>query len=160
MSASSNRWLKLKTKQLIKACGGLDEASRACEESCRRYSVPHLSRCQNTAAPDYLPIDIVDCLEAYCGDPIITKAMCAARPNAVDAGDLRDELSDVVEGSAALLAHYRAAMADGRLDAAERADFNSALEALVEEVRQAQAAVNAAPASSSANAPLPDPGQP
>ena len=46
MRADPNRWLKLKTRQLIAACGGLDEASRACAEGCRPYSIPHLSRCQ------------------------------------------------------------------------------------------------------------------
>ena len=141
MNAAPNRWLKLKTKQLIKACGGLEEASRACAESCRPYSVPHLSRCQVATAPDYLPIDIVLCLEAYCGEPIVTGAMCEARPSAITPGDLRDELSDVVEGGAALLARYRTAMADGRLDTHERADFSAALDALVDEVRQAQAAL-------------------
>ncbi|WP_426036461.1 hypothetical protein [Brevundimonas sp. DC300-4] len=145
MSAAPNRWLKLKTKQLIKACGGLEEASRACAESCRPYSVPHLSRCQVATAPDYLPIDIVLCLEAYCGEPIVTGAMCEARPSAVVAGNLRDELSDVVEGGAPLLGRYRAVMADRRLDARERADFSVALDDLVEEIRQAQAALIAEP---------------
>lgn len=145
MSAAPNRWLKLKTKQLIKACGGLEEASRACAESCRPYSVPHLSRCQVATAPDYLPIDIVLCLEAYCGEPIVTGAMSEARPSAVVAGNLRDELSDVVEGGAALLGRYRVVMADRRLDARERADFSVALDDLVEEIRQAQAALIAEP---------------
>lgn len=138
------RWLKLKTRQLIDRCGGLEEASRACGEACRPYSVPHLSRCQVPTAPDYLPIDIVFCLEAYCGEPVITGAMAEARPSAVMAGDLRDELSDVVEAGAALLARWRAMMADNNIDADERAEMSAGLEALVDEVRQAQAALNAA----------------
>jgi hypothetical protein len=142
--AQPKRWLKLKTRQLIDRCGGLEEASRACAETCRPYSVPHLSRCQVPTAPDYLPIDIVFCLEAYCGEPIITGAMAEARPSVVVAGDLRDELSDVVEGGAALLARWRAMMADNTIDAGERAEMSAGLEALVEEVRQAQAALNAA----------------
>jgi len=138
-----SRWLKLKTRKLIAACGGLAEASRVCGEDCRPYSIPHLSRCQVAGGPDYLPIDIVLCLEAYCGQPIVTGAMAEARPSAVEAGDLRDELSDVVEGGAALMTRYRAIMSDGRMDAGERADMSSALDALVEEVRQAQAALAA-----------------
>ena len=143
--AHPRRWLKLKTRQLIDRCGGLEEASRACRESCRPYSVPHLSRCQVPTAPDYLPIDIVLCLEAYCGEPVITGAMAEARPSAVVAGDLRDELSDVVEGGAALLARWRAMLSDDTIDAGERAEMSAGLEALVDEVRQAQAALNAAP---------------
>jgi len=139
------RWLKLKSKQLIKACGGLEEASLACSEDCRPYSVPQLSRCQVATAPDFLPIDIVLCLEAYCGEPIVTGAMAEARPGVVVAGDLRDELSDVVEGGAALLARYRAIMADRRLRQVERDEMSAGLEALVDEVRQAQAALNDAP---------------
>lgn len=143
--ADPKRWLKLKTRQLIDRCGGLEEASRACRESCRPYSVPHLSRCQVPTAPDYLPIDIVLCLEAYCGEPIITGAMAEARPSAIVAGDLRDELSDVVEGGAALLKRWRMMMADDSLDAAERAEMRLGLQSLAEEVRQAEAALDAAP---------------
>lgn len=145
IAADPKRWLKLKTRQLIDRCGGLEEASRACRETCRPYSVPHLSRCQVPTAPDYLPIDIVLCLEAYCGEPIITGAMAEARPSAVVAGDLRDELSDVVEGGAALLARWRAMMADDALDPGERAEMRVGLQALAEEVRQAEAALDAAP---------------
>ncbi|HWW11291.1 MAG TPA: hypothetical protein VN018_02160, partial [Brevundimonas sp.] len=98
--STSRRWLKLKTKRLIEACGGLKEASAACAEGSRPYSDKQLSRCQVVDAPDFLPIDIVLCLEAYCGEPIVTGAMAEARPAAVEAGELRDELSDVVEGGA------------------------------------------------------------
>lgn len=142
MSGTSNRWLKLKTRQLIAKCGGLDEASRACAEGCRTYSIPHLSRCQVAGGPDFLPIDIVLCLEAYCGEPIVTGAMAESRPSAVSGGDLRDELSDVVEGGAALMTRYRTIMADGRMDVRERGEMSAALEALIEEVRQAQAALD------------------
>lgn len=141
----SSRWLKLKTRQLIAACGGLDEASRACAEGCRPYSIPHLSRCQVAGGPDFLPIDIVMCLEAYCGEPIVTRAMAEARPCVVTGGDLRDELSDVVEGGAALMTRYRAVMADGRMDAVERGEMSSLLDQLVEEVREAQAALTRGP---------------
>lgn len=143
--SDSKRWLKLKTRQLIDRCGGLEEASRACRESCRPYSVTHLSRCQVPTAPDYLPIDIVLCLEAYCGEPVITGAMAEARPSAIVSGDLRDELSDVVEGGAALTSKWRAMMADNRLTPAERSEMAAGLESLAEEVRQAQAALAQAP---------------
>lgn len=143
-AAPPARWLKLKTRQLIDRCGGLEEASRACRETCRPYSVAHLSRCQVPTAPDYLPIDIVLCLEAYCGEPIITRAMAEARPCAVAAGDVRDELSDVVEGGAALMARWRLAMADKILTRAEREEMAAGLDALEDELRQARSAFDIA----------------
>lgn len=143
--ADPKRWLKLKTRRLIEACGGLDEASRACAEGCRPYSVKHLSRCQVPTAPDFLPIDIVLCLEAYCGEAIVTGAMAEARPSAVVAGDLRDELSDVVEGGAALISRWRAVMADNRLSPGERVEMRAGLDGLADEVRQAMTALEAAP---------------
>lgn len=141
--AKPNLWLKQKTKQLIKACGGLPEASRVCGEDARAYSVPHLSRCQNVNAPDFMPIDIVLCLESYCGEPVVSAALAEARPSAVEAGDFRDELSDVVEGAAALLGRYRSMLADKRLDAAERVQLYAGLEDLVREAREAQASLMA-----------------
>lgn len=121
-----NRWLKLKTKLLIKACGGLEEASAACEASCRPYSVPHLSRCQKVEKPDFLPIDIVHCLEDYCGQAIVTGAMAAARPTATGAGCIRDEVSDWGERHGELSKAVRQALAgddfiDDREDQAIRA---------------------------------------
>lgn len=140
--AEPNRWLKLKAKQLIKACGGLEEASRVCAEECRPYSVPQLSRCQVATAPDYLPIDIVFALEAYCGEPIVTGAMAEARPAVVTAGAVRDEVSDIVERGADALRAVRAALADdGRIDAREACDIAAQLETLAADVREAQAAL-------------------
>lgn len=144
-AANPKLWLKLKTRKLIEACGGLEEASRVCREACRAYSVPQLSRCQVPTAPDFLPVDIVLCLEAYCGEAIVTGAMAEARPSAVIAGDLRDELSDVVEGGAALTSRWRMMMADNRLTPAERAEMRAGLEGLAEEVRQAVVALDATP---------------
>ena len=148
MNGGPKRWLKLKSKQLIKACGGLEEASRVCAEDCRPYSVSQLGRCQNVNEPDFLPCDIILCLEAYCGEPIVTRAMAEARPAAVAAGEFRDELSDVIEGGAALSGRWRAIMADCRLDPGERMEMTAGLDALMDEVRQAQAALAALPEGS------------
>lgn len=145
MSAGEpNRWLKMLSRKLIKACGGLDEASAACEADCRPYSVPHLSRAQNPAYPAaYLPVDIVHCLEAYCGEPIVTRALAEARPAVAAVGDLRDEISDVTERSAAIQAKVRAALADGRVDGPERADLEAAFDAAEREMAEARAALRA-----------------
>ncbi|RZJ19102.1 MAG: hypothetical protein EON91_02595 [Brevundimonas sp.] len=121
-------WLKLKTRRLIDACGGLDAASAACAELCRPYSVKQLSRCQNPLAPDMLPLDIQWSLEEFCGQPIISRALVEARPDAATVGNLRDEASDVTELAARLQAGCREAMADDDVNPAEAA----ALYALVE----------------------------
>lgn len=126
MSALSNaatarrNWLKMKTRQLIKQCGGLDAASEACAAECRPYSVKQLSRCQNPNAPDLLPLDILDCLEAFCGQRIVSQAMAASRARTGTTGELRDEASEVTETAAELQRHIREALADdGEIDPAE-----------------------------------------
>lgn len=139
-----NRWLKLKTKSLIKACGGLEEASIACAETCRPYSVPQLSRCQNVNAPDYLPIDIVLCLEAYCGQPIVTQAMAERRPAETSVGCLRDEVSDFIERGGDISRAVRQAMDDGQVDAREGAEIRALIEQGRQDLDQAEAALDAA----------------
>lgn len=122
MSALSNaatarrNWLKLKSRLLIKACGGLESASEACAAECRPYSVKQLSRCQNPAAPDLLPIDIVDCLEAYCGQHLVSQAIANSKPRTGTPGELRDESSEVTETAAELQRHVREALADGVIE--------------------------------------------
>lgn len=112
-------WLKLKTRQLIDACGSLDLASDVCATECRPYSVAQLSRCQNPNAPDLLPIDIVDCLEAHCGKPIVSATISNGRMHTGTVGELRDESSEVTEAAADLQRHIRNALTDGEIDPAE-----------------------------------------
>ena len=139
-----NRWLKLKTKLLIKACGGLEEASAACKESCREYSVPHLSRCQRPERPNFLPIDIVLCLESYCGLPIVTAAMAETRPAGEAVGSLRDETADVIERGGDLFKVVRAATADGQVDPREGAEIGAMLDEFFAELHQARQALTEA----------------
>lgn len=112
-------WLKMKTRQLIDACGGLDLASEVCAAECRPYSVAQLSRCQNPNAPDLLPIDILDCLEGHCGKPVVSAAISNSKPRTGTVGELRDESSEVTEAAAELQRHIRTALADGEIDPAE-----------------------------------------
>ena len=106
---------------MIAACGGLVEAEAACAAECRPYSSKQLSRCQNVRAPDMMPIDIVLCLEAYCGQPLVSRAMAEARPSTGTAGELRDEASEVTETGAELQRSIREALADGEIDPKEAA---------------------------------------
>lgn len=144
MTVEPNRWLKLKTKLLIKACGGLEEASAACAASCRSYSVPHLSRCQRPETTDFLPIDIVLCLEAYCGAPLVTAAMAEVRPAGEVVGSLRDEVGDVIERGGDLFKAVRAATADGRVDPREGAEIGAMLDDFFAELHQARQALGEA----------------
>lgn len=121
--ASARRnWLKMRTRLLIAACGGLDLASEVCAAECRPYSVQQLSRCQNPNAPDMLPIDILDCLEGHCGKRFVSQAMSVAKVHTGTVGELRDESSEVTETAADLQRHIREALADdGEIDAVEAA---------------------------------------
>jgi len=136
-----NKWLKLKTKQLIKRCGGLEKASEVCGETCRPYSVPHLSRCQNPNAPDFLPIDIVQALEDYCGDRLLTRAMAEDRPTDTMATDLRDEVSEATERMAAIQRKVREALADGHICAREAAEIAAEIEGAFSDLHEARAAL-------------------
>lgn len=119
--SSRRNWLKQRVRLLIAACGGLIEAEAACAAECRAYSSKQLSRCQNVRAPDMMPIDIVLCLEAYCGQPMVSRAMAEARPSTGTAGELRDEASEVTETGAELQRSIREALADGEIDPKEAA---------------------------------------
>lgn len=128
MSVSSHKalarrnWLKMRTRLLISACGGLEMASEVCGAECRPYSLKQLSRCQNPNAPDMLPIDIMDCLEGHCGKRIVSQAVSVGKAHTGTAGELRDESSEVTETAADLQRHIREALADdGEIDAAEAA---------------------------------------
>ena len=116
-------WLKLRTRQLIRACGGLEEASKVCGAECRPYSDKQLSRCQNPRAPDMLPLDILDCLEAHCGAPIVSRELTNARMRTGTPGELRDESSEVTETAAELQRYMREALADGDIDPLEAAQL-------------------------------------
>jgi hypothetical protein len=83
----TDRLLALLTKKLIDRCGGLAEASAACSELARYYSVPQLSRCTTPGAGCYLPLDILAALERYCGVPVISQALAQQSP--VEAGTER-----------------------------------------------------------------------
>jgi hypothetical protein len=108
MTVINTRRLATLTRQLITKCGGLDEASQACKDTARPYSVQQLSRCQTPESGCMLPIDIVACLEAHCGEPVVTRAICG-QAQAVDAppGDLQDDGCQAVEDVVAIVSTIR-----------------------------------------------------
>lgn len=140
MSALTRRnWLKMKTRLLISACGGLELASEVCAAECRHYSVQQLSRCQNPNAPDLLPIDILDCLEAHCGKPIVSAAISNSKQRTGTVGELRDESSDVTETAAELQRHVRAALSDGEVDPSEAAHLLELVQSAKEHLADVEA---------------------
>nr|WP_314123461.1 phage regulatory CII family protein [uncultured Brevundimonas sp.] len=136
--------LKMKFGKLIEECGGLKEASQACEDLARRYSVPQLSRCCTPNTPDFAPIDIVMALEEYCGQNIVSAAMAEQRPSERSAvGDLMDEASEATEVVALLQRHVREARSDGRISPREAKAIIAQAEAAIEQLRDVIDAVNA-----------------
>lgn len=98
MSPVTARMHALLARKLIAACGGLDEAAGAC-----RLNKSRLSECQTPGEePAFLPADAVADLEAYCGQPIYSRALVDARPAAPDRRDVVERISDAVEDMAEL----------------------------------------------------------
>lgn len=131
----------LKTAQLIEACGGLEEASRACAEKGQPYSVAQLSRCQTLGSGCSLPLRIIVCLEEYCGEPVIGKALIEARPSSPQIDCAMTEAAETTEVAAGFQAKVRRAIADGVVSAAEQAELEREAEALFEQARQSREAI-------------------
>lgn len=137
----NDRQLAATARKLINACGGLDEASRACGVAGRPYSVAQLSRCQTAGAGCFLPSHIIACLEDYCGDSIFGRAFVEARPSAVEIDCAMTEAAETTEAAASFQAKVRRAVADGVVSAAEQTDLEREADALFEQARQSREAV-------------------
>ncbi len=111
----SDRLFALLTEKLIDRCGGLAEASAACEQLARHYSVPQLSRCQTVGTGCYLPLDILAALERYCGVPVVSQAL-AGRVKVEGAVERLADLSCAFNEQASdVQRHLRTALADNVL---------------------------------------------
>tara|TARA_R110002051_G_scaffold316556_2_gene396339 strand:+ start:8211 stop:8648 length:438 start_codon:yes stop_codon:yes gene_type:complete len=111
----SDRLLALLTSKLIDRCGGLAEASNACEEKARHYSAPQLSRCQTVGSGCYLPLDILAALETYCGEPVVSRGLARRAKAAPETGNLADLVCTFNEQAGDVQRHVRAALADGHM---------------------------------------------
>lgn len=137
----SERRQVLITSQLIDKCGGLEEASRACKEMGQPYSVAQLSRCQTLGSGCSLPLRVIACLEEYCGEPIVGKALVEARPAALQIDCAMTEAAETTEAAACFQAKVRRAVADGVVSSAEQAELEREAEALFEQARQSREAI-------------------
>jgi len=115
----SDRLLSLLTAKLIDQCGGLAEASAACAQLARPYSVPQLSRCQTVGSGNFLPLDILAALEGYCGEPVISRTLAERVSVPVEDGKLAELACAFNEQAGDVQRHLRAALADNRLSPRE-----------------------------------------
>lgn len=97
-------------RQLIEACGGLEEAMSVC-----RVGRSQLSDSQVPHGVAFLPADVIHDLEQHCGQTIYSRALYEARPAAIQVHDLREEVSEATEAVADLQREVRLATRDGVL---------------------------------------------
>lgn len=113
----NSRQHALLARQLIAACGGLNEAPRAC-----RLNRSRLAEFQDPDAGAFMPADVMGDLERYCGEAIYSRAL-ADDPRAAGDGDLASESAETVEDAALLQRFVRLALKRGRLTPRERTDI-------------------------------------
>lgn len=112
------RRLALLTRNLIKACGGLEEAEHAC-----RLSKSQLQRCCDAGAEQWLPLDALAALEAYCGQSVVSAALHEQSPKLSAIRTLMDEAMEAAEAAVDLQRAARVATTDGDLSPRERDDL-------------------------------------
>lgn len=125
-------------RELIKACGGLVAAAAAC-----RLSRSQLSSITDPKTTAFMPADVMADLEAYCGEPIYSRALVEARPAELQLKDFLDEACEASEAMVSLQAFIRLQLRQGRpnqLDEATRRELAHRLINLEREIRDVLAA--------------------
>lgn len=97
----------LLARNLIKACGGAEEAEKA-----SRLKQSQLYNAANANHDAVLPVDVIADLEAYAGDALYSRAMVEACEDISPSGDLVGEAIDLNAKLATLSSHLHHAMAD------------------------------------------------
>lgn len=126
-------------RQLVAKCGGVDEIVRA--NACR-LKASRLYELQDVEAGGLATADVIADLEAYCGEPVYSRAMAEARPSRPDAAGLLDEACDIAEGGAALQKTVRALLRGGPLSPRARGALEVLADELAEELRAFKAAAD------------------
>ena len=129
---NSKRHAKL-ARDLIEACGGLDEAAAICrvgKSSLSDYQLPQISTT--------MPADVMADLEAYCGEPIYSREIASIRPWCPTGECPVKEAHDVVIAAAAL-GPLAMEVQSGSPGAADR--LLAALDLLKKEVGESEATV-------------------
>lgn len=100
---------------LIAACGGLEEAARAC-----RVEKSSLHNYQTSRHPSTMPADVIDALEAYADQgPIYSGAIAERRMFPAQVANLTEAACELSEQTLETQAVIRKALADGRLSPRE-----------------------------------------
>ena len=84
---------------------------------------------------------IIVCLEEYCGEPVIGRALMEARPASAQIDSAMTEAAETTEAAASFQSKVRRAVADGVVTVAEQAELEREAEALFEQARQSREAV-------------------
>lgn len=129
MNSLSHREHARLARELIDACGGLDEAARNC-----RVSKSVLSSYQNPHETSTMPADVMHALETFCGRPIYASALFECFGAQVVTGNLRDASCNLSEEALELQATVRRALADDTLTPRE-------LDEIAKAEREAEAAL-------------------
>lgn len=102
-------------RNLIAACGGLEEAAGAC-----RLKRSRLSQCCDPGGGAWLTADAIADLEAHCGEPIYSRTLFEAQAATVAARSLVDEACDASEIAALIQSLARRIGKRGPGEAARR----------------------------------------
>jgi hypothetical protein len=131
--ADPNAGLKSIFAHLLHRVGGLDAAA-----TCTRVKRAQLGNYGNLNVADiFAPVDVVVTLEDLVGEPLLTQEMARRAGYAmvpvepVAEGELAALLAKVGAESGAVFAAYGDALADGRVDAPERARIARELQDLI-----------------------------
>lgn len=134
---------------LIEACGGLEEAARAC-----RVGKSALSGYQTPHDPSTMPADIMDALEQYADQgPVYSGAIAERRMFPAPVADLANVACELSEQTLQVQSLIRKALADGRLSQREIdciAEAERDAEAALDRLKAARRAIEAATAEKAA----------
>ncbi len=134
MNSLRHAWL---ARRLIEMCGGVRAAAEAC-----RLNKSRLSECQAPGSGVYLPIDVVADLEAYCGEPVYSRELVAARPSRPDGAAPAEEACALTEASAEVQALVRR-LSSRHLGMADRNTVRRDLDVVEAHVRALRAEMDA-----------------
>lgn len=130
-------------RELIDACGGLEEAANAC-----RVRKSALSGYQTADDPSTMPADVMDALEEYAGQgPTYSGAIAERRMFPTPVGNLAEIACELSEQSLQTQGVIRRALADGRLSPREIdiiANAERDAEEALERLKAARRAIEAA----------------
>lgn len=136
----NNRWHSARARELIAACGGLEEAAANC-----RVSKSVLSDAQCVHKPSALAGDVIADLEAYCGEALYSTQIAELGHAPAPSIDLTGDVLALGVSTAKMAHDLYIALEDGRIDAAERAHLLAKAAPMFTTLRQIESALTADP---------------